>query len=343
MNSRSMRSSAHRPPGSQGGRTRHHALAPRVLVTGAGAGPGVAVIKAIRRMSDVRGRFVVGADCSKMAAGLHLADAAEIIPRCDDPGYVDAILEAARRHDVNMVIPILDLETPKIACAQERFSALGIHLACNTLDTILGANDKRTAARICEAAGIAQPERFEDPSDAPRGCYPLIRKPVNETGAHGVMVVDEPEILRAMGKPTGDHLWQSFIRGDEYSIDTWGDPSTARFVAVPRHRKIVKAGQMVHGSTVADPDLEDFARTVCRAFHVTDVSCIQVIRDARGQHFFVEINPRYGTGVSLSIAAGVRFPHLQWLARFAPGRIHPGMLRFRPGITMIRYWEEIFV
>ena len=61
-----------------------------------------------------------------------------------------------------------------------------------------------------------------------------------------------------------------------------------------------------------------------------------------GKPLFVEINPRYGTGVSLSIQAGVNFPRLQWLSAFAPGSITPEMLRFRPGVGMIRYWEEIY-
>ena len=67
-----------------------------------------------------------------------------------------------------------------------------------------------------------------------------------------------------------------------------------------------------------------------------------MIRDAAGRLAFVEINPRYGTGVSLSIHAGVDFPRLQWLSARAPEAITPAMLRFRPGVGMIRYWEEIY-
>ena len=51
----------------------------RALVTAAGAGPGVAIIKAIKR-SGVPGAFVVGVDMGEDAAGLYLADAGERVP-----------------------------------------------------------------------------------------------------------------------------------------------------------------------------------------------------------------------------------------------------------------------
>ncbi|HYX22513.1 MAG TPA: ATP-grasp domain-containing protein, partial [Thermoanaerobaculia bacterium] len=140
----------------------------------------------------------------------------------------------------------------------------------------------------------------------------------------------------------GALLWQQWVAGQEFSIDTFGDPDSDRFVAVPRLRRVVKAGQMVDGETVADSRLIEFARTTCRAFGARDVCCVQAIRDAQGELWFVEVNPRYGTGVSLSIHAGIDFPRLQWLSAFAPETITPDRLRFRSGAGVLRYWEEIY-
>ena len=209
----------------------------------------------------------------------------------------------------------------------------------NPLETLEISNDKVRSYETCEAAGIGQPERFESPADAPADAFPLIGKPTHGVGARGIVH------LASKNDPVPDdepRLWQRFITGDEFSIDTWGDPTTDRFVAVPRHRREVRAGQMVQGDTRDEPDLLEFARKSCAAFGIRDVACVQVIRDASGQLYFVEMNPRYGTGISLSIAAGIEFPRLQWLAHHEPDAITPEMLRFRAGVEMLRYWEEVY-
>lgn len=318
----------------------------RVAVTAAGAGPGTAIVKAIARgaagMSEVP-RFVVALDMSPDSAGLYLGDAGELVPAAKDPAYVDRVLEACRKHRVNMVIPIFDLETPVFARARERFAAERIHLALNPLACVEDANDKVRSFEVCARAGLRQPERFRTPGEAPADAFPLLGKPHKGIGSKDMVLLSTKDDAIPPGTPVEALLWQRFIRGPEYSIDTFGHPDHGPFVAVPRHRELVRAGQMVKGATAGDADLQDFAASAIRAFDVRDVSCLQVIREEKtGALYFVELNPRYGTGISLSIAAGVPFPLLQWLAHFDPGAITPAMLRWKAGLKMIRYWEELY-
>ncbi len=314
---------------------------PRILVTAAGSGPGTAVVKALRRAADFDA-FVVAVDMSDRAAGLFLAHQRALVPRAGDSGFIDRVLEIATEHAVNMIIPIFDTETPVFAQANERFRQQGIHVAVNPLDCVLQANDKAQSFAVCAAAGIPQPPRFEHPDFAGPDAYPIVGKPLQGVGAKGLVMLEATGGLPPWIDPAA-YIWQSWIHGQEYSIDTFGDPDSAVFVAVPRLRRIVKAGQMVDGETVDDPALTGFARAVCRAFGARDVCCIQVIRDAGGSLYFVEINPRYGTGVSLTIHAGADLPRLQWLSAFAPESITPDLLRFRAGAGVIRYWEEIYL
>ena len=314
----------------------------RVIVTAAGAGPGTAIVKALMRM-NVPGSHVVAVDMSENAAGLYLAHAGELVPGAKHPDFIDRVLEVAKTHRVNLVIPIFDLETPVFAAARTRLEAEGVAVAVNSERAIAAANDKVRSFEVCEAAGIRQPERFTHPSNAPASAYPLLGKPIGGVGSKGMVHLEKPGDPIPEWVDPSALLWQRFIRGAEYSIDTWGRPGTDRWVAVPRHRRVVRDGQMVQGETDDDPDLLAFAARACEAFGISDVSCLQVIRgESDRELYFVEMNPRYGTGISLSIAAGVPFPRLQWLAAHDPDAITPEMLRFRPGLRMIRYWEEIF-
>jgi carbamoyl-phosphate synthase large subunit len=313
----------------------------RVLVTAAGSGPGVAIVKALRRMEGEE-PFVLAVDMNPDAAGLYLAHAWELVPAPTSEAFVERLLELCRGYSINMVIPIFDTETPVLSVQRQRFRAEGIQVAVNPPLCIRNANDKVLSFEVCQTAGILQPQRFASPGEAPAHAYPLLGKPIFGVGARGIIYLDSEETPLSRGTIMESYIWQRFIQGQEFSIDTFGDPDSEAFVAVPRFRRLVRAGQMVKGHTCADPDLIDAARSICRAFGTTDVGCVQVIRAADGAIYFIEINPRYGTGVSLSIHAGVNFPRLQWLSAFAPEQITPEMLQFKPGVEMLRYWEECY-
>lgn len=198
----------------------------RVLVTSAGAGPGIAVVKAIR--SEPRS-FVLAVDMSPRAAGLYLAHERALVPSARDPEYVDRLLELARGYGIEMIIPIFDTETPVLARERERFASAGIHVAANPLACVLRANDKKESYQVCAAAGIPQPQHFDHPHDAPPERYPLVGKPLQGVGSKGMIRLAAPGDL-PYGIDPAQLLWQEWVAGQEFSIDTFGDPDSDGFV-----------------------------------------------------------------------------------------------------------------
>lgn len=315
----------------------------RVLVTSAGAGPAIAIIKAIKRSASGDSNFVVAVDANAASAGLFLADAQELIPRSDSAQYIPRLLEVCLKFDVQLLIPILDLETPVVAANVSEFERIGVAVAVNSPECLARCNDKIRSSEVCARSAITQPRTFLRRSDIPTDCFPIVAKSICGTGSVGQYLFAHPEELAAASIDDRSVIFQEFVSGTEYSIDTFGEATNPYFVAVPRERRKVKGGQTVHGIVTDDDALKEYARRCCHAFGITDVSCIQVIRDKGGVFYFIEINPRYGTGVSLSIAAGVDFPRLQFSALLAPYAL-PNIARsLTPGVQMVRYWEEIFL
>ncbi len=71
------------------------------------------------------------------------------------------------------------------------------------------------------------------------------------------------------------------------------------------------------------------------------VSCAQCIKNEKGI-FFIEMNPRYGTGVSLACGAGINMPLLH--IKLALGKeISDRELQYSDRVFMSRYHEEIFI
>ena len=61
------------------------------------AGQRVDIVTAFGRA----GATTIAADVDRARAALYHADAQALVPRVDDPGYVDALAASSREHDVS--------------------------------------------------------------------------------------------------------------------------------------------------------------------------------------------------------------------------------------------------
>jgi carbamoyl-phosphate synthase large subunit len=95
---------------------------PVVLVTGAGGAAGVCVIRALA----ARGVRVVAADADDMAVGLQLADEAGLVPRADDPRFLESVCELARTTGAGALISTVPGEVPVLAEGRAELAAAGL-------------------------------------------------------------------------------------------------------------------------------------------------------------------------------------------------------------------------
>ena len=75
------------------------------------AGQRVDVVTAFARA----GARTIAVDANPLAPAVYHADAHVIVPRIDDPGYVPALQELIREHDVRLVVPLTDLDQVVLA------------------------------------------------------------------------------------------------------------------------------------------------------------------------------------------------------------------------------------
>jgi len=314
-----------------------------VVVTSAGAGPGIAVIKALEAQQELKLK-IIAADMDPTAAGLYLADEHMIIPAAKDPHFIDEIIKKCKWKKVDLIIPIFDLETPIFAQAKQRIKKeAGAEVLVNDYDVIDICNDKLKSHGYAEAKGIKVPilnpdesPHFED-TDSIR----TIAKPISGVGSKGIhrfKTRQEVETAR-LQYGTTHRFWQE-IEGIEYSIDTLSDSKGHCLVACPRERIVVKAGQMVKGCTTKDKELVDWGKNVADAFRLKGAGCIQV-KKRDEDLFFIEVNPRYGTGLSLTVGAGLNIPLLH--IKLTLGiKIKKEEFDFKDNYYVSRYWEEVF-
>lgn len=311
-----------------------------VLVTSAGAGPAIAVLKALRQQRQVSVRLIA-ADMDPTAPGLYLCDQPYIVPQATDATFLPRIRKICDREQIDAVIPIYDSELAVFSRAKGSLESAGMKVLVNPIDVVERANDKRQAHEHCLALSIPVP-RLYSVAEIESGTVtlPLIVKPRQGIGSQGIQVVWAAEMLARL-QLTDQTLVQEYLDGDEYTVDTLSDGHGKCLVAVPRLRMSVKSGQMVKGRVVADPELMRQAYRVVEGFGVTGAACLQV-KVRQGIPYFIELNPRYGTGLSLTVGAGANLPLLE-LKQALNMPIEPAEWQFQDGVTLLRYWEEIIL
>lgn len=306
-------------------------------------GRRVGLLLAFRRAMaglGLEGRLI-GADHSPLAAAFHLADEGVLVPPVEEPGYVEALLDVCRRRDVGLVVPLIDWELPVLAAARDRFAAVGARLAISSPRVVDICRDKQATHQFLKA------NQFDTPAvlpyrEAVKGPFPLFVKPRYGSSAKDVHFVPDRKSLEFYHKSDVETVIQEFVEGHEYTVDVYAGLDGAARLAVPRRRLEVRGGEVAKAQTVRQREIIDESlRLVAALGEARGVITIQCFLRPDGRIQFIEMNPRFGGGVPLAIAAGADFP--RWLIEEHLGRrpeIDPQA--WQDGLLMLRYDGEVF-
>jgi carbamoyl-phosphate synthase large subunit len=314
-----------------------------IVITGSGTVTCQSVIKALRSQDEIPVR-VVTVDAAADVAGRYFSDEFELVPSASDPHYVDRLLEICRKYSADLLIPIVDYEFAPVSARRGEFAEIGCHAAISPLKVIEIANDKIQTHEFLEAHGFQSPrtwsaaEALDDVDQLP---FPVFLKPAldgrSSIDCHVVTTADE---LKRLTARIPSAMVQELIQAPEYTADVLADSNSRVVGMVVRSRIQTKGGVSYKGQTVSDPEFE---REVCRV-----VDCLGLEGPANIQAFrtdstvvFIEVNPRFSGGFALSLASGFNSPLL--LLKLALGQPVELNQRFKSGVTMLRYWNEVFV
>ncbi|HXG37243.1 MAG TPA: ATP-grasp domain-containing protein [Bacteroidota bacterium] len=315
----------------------------RVLITGGGTATAVSVLKGLRVQREVPVHVTL-ADAQETIAGRYLADAFIQIPPANSPAFLDALRTVCRKHSISLLIPIVDYEFEIFSKNAREFLDDGTRVVISPLSVIQTCGDKQVLAAWLASRGLPAPMIVQkDEALAGRATFPLFVKPrKGGRGSLGAQRVDSAEELEVACSKLDEPLIQEFIDGEEYTVDTLSDFDGRLLGAVPRLRIETKSGVSVKGKTVRMPELVELVKNVAEALPILGPSNIQCFRRRDGSFVVSEVNPRFAAAVVLSIAAGFNSPML--LLKLARGeKIEPFSISVRYGMTMLRYWEEVFV
>jgi carbamoyl-phosphate synthase large subunit len=299
------------------------------------AGQRVDIVTAFGRA----GATTIAADLDPLAPALYHADHHALVPRVTDPGYMDALAALVTEHDVELVVPVTDIDQSIVAREREKLApAL---LLAPPYDVVATMADKYVAHEFFVANGIPSPRTWlpgEVPDDAR---YPLLVKIREGFGSrHIYRATDEDELEFFLRHTPVDSMVQELCVGQEFSIDVFSDLEGRCLNAIARTMIQSKGGESIKGTSILDHELIEHARRVAEAVGVVGPACVQCFREPDGSLPVTDVNPRFGGAFPLPLAAGGRYPELA-LALARGERPEPRLGEYRVGVTMTRYLSQV--
>lgn len=267
------------------------------------------------------------------------------VPASGRDEYIPALLEIVRKNSIRLLVPLTDNDLAQLSKSRDEFAALGCTVMVGSEAAVGECMNKTRTAQLVRRAGLACVKSCTVKEFRKNPFFPCFAKPVSGSAGIGAAVIHEMSQLNGHCAKFGkEMLLQEYLCGQEFTIDVYRTREKKVVCAVPRQRLVVRSGEVEKGMTVRQQDLID-AVVHLAAFmgDIWGVFTCQCRRSTPGAPpKFFEINPRFGGGAPLAIAAGANLP-LYVLQEVLGLPITAELGKFTDGLLMLRYDEAVFV
>ena len=281
-----------------------------VLFVGAGRHQRRAIAQA-----RAEGLHVIAVDRNPDAPGLEVADVAEVVDFSD----VDAVIEVARRHNVDGVLTIsADRAVPVVAAVAEALDLPGIGT-----ETAYVMTQKIAMRRVLAEAGVPQPEFaavrnvHEGYAALERVGLPAVLKPADSGGQRGVFRLESADDLErhlhvALGEsPTDEAIIEAYVEGLELNglvivRDGKAFPLTLSDRLRPPGIGFGVGWTHVYPATIYGDQLEEAERVAVHAVHALGlrdgIAFPQLLATDDGRVLVIEVAARIPGGQMADLA-----------------------------------------
>jgi predicted ATP-grasp superfamily ATP-dependent carboligase len=297
----------------------------RVLVTDAGRGSAIAVIRSLGR----QGLHVTAADHDRRSAGFRSRYAAARLvypdPAADPGAVVDRLHAHAAAGRVDLIIPVTDELLLPLAQARGRFAGLTA-LAVPDDDALAQVVDKRATIELARRLGVPVPRTVlvhtADEALAAAGelRWPLVLKPaasrIVRAGAIERFEVSYADSASALADGMRELegrcpvLLQEYRAGETHGVELLAE--RGQILMAFQHRRlhelpITGGASSLREGVALDPELLGHATRLMRELLFTGLAMVE-FRVGEGGAALIEVNGRIWGSLPLAVKSGVDFP-----------------------------------
>lgn len=275
-----------------------------ILVTGSGNITGVNIIKALVGCEN---NFVIGCDFNELNFANKYCENL-LVPKCDQDEYLIKVLNIIDEYKIKFIFTSNDHElralTSNIILLLNRNVSLNGY-GINTLKFL----NKIETSNLFIQNNILTPKEYQRDNIQ----YPVvIRKNEMGDGKKFVHIVNSSlDLEKIPNFQLENAIYTEFIEGEEFTIDIICGLDSMVYSAVPRLRKEVRDGMVFYAEIVKNDVVINYSIKLAETLKLTGVNCVQCIFNDN-KCYFIEVNPRPGSGMDLTTNSGVNMPQM-WI------------------------------
>ena len=259
---------------------------------------------------------VIATDCNPLAPAIYVADRHYIVPRIDEPGYLDVIYEICRKEQITAVCSLIDPELTLLSQHKQDFAAIGVTVIVSDADTVEICFDKFKMSQFLEANGFHTIKTYDTlasfQTDYEKNLvgFPVFVKPICGSCSMNIQKLDDMETLINVMHQYDDLMIQEFMDEKEYGIDVYVDMISHEMVSIfIKEKLLMRAGETDKSVSIKNDELNALMKEfsdVLPFFGHIDVD----VFEKGGRYYISEVNPRFGGGYPHAYECGVNFPKL---------------------------------
>jgi len=265
------------------------------------------------RKSIPEGSKLVATDNGRYAPALYFADKQYLVPKINDPKYIDILLDICKKEKINAVTTFIDPEIELLAKNRERFAEVGVEVLAPYEKTAELCFDKYKMFKHLTEKGIktvmtwGSIEDFDVALKNGEISFPVFVKPRTGSGSVGARKVNTYEELKVAVEADPSLIIQELMACEDLDADVYIDTISHKAVKAFSKKKIeTRIGGASKTISFKDPKLFDFIQKAVSVLKFNGpVDMDFFCRD--GEYYLSEVNPRFGGAYLHAYGAGVDF------------------------------------
>ncbi len=300
------------------------------------------IVQEIKKsIQNDKGRLIT-IDSDPLAAGIYFSDKHYRVPLYSNEQYIQKLYQICIQEKINYIIPQTDRDCNYFSQKMDLINSWNLknfQILMSNQETIKIVTDKLLCKKIIMNNNILTPLDYTDYN--PDDCiFPLFIKPRADSGSKNAFIVNNKLDLSYSLSQISNPIIEEYISGTEYTVDGAANYDGSVIGLIPRKRISVKGGVSIKGVTVYEPELIHISKKIVQILRPFGFFCLQFIKKNE-KYYFIEFNPRMGSGIVLSIYAGFNLNTI-FRAYYDKEIIHLPNNFFKEEIYMIQYLKPIF-
>lgn len=289
---------------------------------------------------------IIATDASKYAPALYEADKHYVVPRIDDPKYLDIILDICKQEKISGVLSLIDPELSLISKNKDRFNDLGVTVIGSEYSINERSLDKQLMYNWLidnnykTAKSYFSLDSFLEEYYSGLLSFPVFVKPIKGSASLSISKVNDLDTLKLLMSNSDNLMIQELMDGQELGIDVYIDLLSKEVVSIFCKKKLLmRAGETDKSISFKNQVLFSLVeKFVLESGFIGQID-IDVF-DINGEYYISEVNPRFGGGYPHAYLAGSN--HIKMIINNLLGKTNDKVIgEYKDQLVMMKY-NEVF-